>query len=292
MSKKLIVTTTINNPTLALKKYSNMEDWDFLVVGDKKTPHEEYKNYNYLHPEDQEKMDKNLSDMIGWNCIQRRNFGFVYALKNGYDYIATIDDDNIPLDNWGEMFTPQEVDVYSTDFGFFDPLSVTSYDHLWHRGFPLQHLQKKNNVVKSRKFFKKFDIQANLWNGDPDVDAVCRMVYAPECKFDNSWFTTDCLAPFNSQNTILSRDALKHYFMYENVGRMDDIFASYVLQKKGFNVVFGPPSVYQDRNEHDLTVDMKKEYIGYENVKDIILDDSFIPFESYNRYREIVESFT
>ena len=130
MSKKLIVTTTINNPTLALKKYSNMEDWDFLVVGDKKTPHEEYKNYNYLHPEDQEKMDKNLSDMIGWNCIQRRNFGFVYALKNGYDYIATIDDDNIPLDNWGEMFTPQEVDVYSTDFGFFDPLSVTSYDHL------------------------------------------------------------------------------------------------------------------------------------------------------------------
>ncbi len=99
MVKKLIVTTTINSPTEATKRYDKIEDWDFLVVGDKKTPHDEYKNYNYLHPEDQEKIDKNLSDMIGWGCIQRRNLGFVYALKNDYDYIATVDDDNIPYDN-------------------------------------------------------------------------------------------------------------------------------------------------------------------------------------------------
>ena len=105
MVKKLIVTTTINSPTEATKGYDKIEGWDFLVVGDKKTPHDEYKNYNYLHPEDQEKIDKNLSDMIGWGCIQRRNLGFVYALKNDYDYIATVDDDNIPYDNWGEMFT-------------------------------------------------------------------------------------------------------------------------------------------------------------------------------------------
>ena len=292
MVKKLIVTTTINSPTEATKRYDKIEGWDFLVVGDKKTPHDEYKNYNYLHPEDQEKIDKNLSDMIGWGCIQRRNLGFVYALKNDYDYIATVDDDNIPYDNWGEMFTPREVDIYSTDFGFFDPLSVTSYNHLWHRGFPIQYVHKKNNVIKSKKFCSKFDVQANLWDGDPDIDAICRMVYAPECKFDSSWYSTDCMTPFNSQNTIVSKKALKHYFMFDKVGRMDDIFGSYILQKKGFNVVFGPPSVYQDRNEHDLTLDMKREYIGYENVKDIILDDTFVPFESYNRYREIVESFT
>ena len=69
------------------------------------------------------------------------------------------------------------------------------------------------------------------------------------------------------------------------------IFASYFLQKKGFKVVYGPPTVYQDRNEHDLTIVMKKEYIGYENVKDIIVDESFIPMTGYNRYREIVTSF-
>ena len=290
MTKKIIVTTTINSPTEATKKYAQMDGWDFLVVGDTKTPHDEYKSYTYLHPEDQEKIDKPLSDMIGWGCIQRRNLGFVYALKNGYDYIATVDDDNIPFDNWGDLYTPQEVDVYSTQFKFFDPLSVTNYNHLWHRGFPLQYVHKKNQVTKYKSFYEKFDIQANLWNGDPDIDAVCRMIHAPECTFTNSWFTTDCVAPFNSQNTIVSREALKHYFMFDKVGRMDDIFGSYVLQKKGFKVVYGPPTVYQDRNEHDLTVDMRKEYIGYENVKDILDDESFVPYDSYNRYRQVVEN--
>ena len=290
--RKLIVTTTISEPTKATQMFAKMNGWDFLVVGDKKTPHDKYKNYNYLHPEEQEKLDKPLSDMIGWNCIQRRNLGFVYALKNGYDYIATVDDDNIPLDNWGEFFKPQKIDVFSTKFKFFDPLSVTNYNHLWHRGFPLQHVHKKNEVTQTKKFFEKFDVQANLWNGDPDIDAVCRMIYAPECKFTNSWYTTDCMTPFNSQNTILSKDALRHYFMFDKVGRMDDIFGSYILQKKGFKVVFGPPTVYQDRNEHDLTIDMKKEYIGYENVRNIIEDESFIPFDSYNRYREVVENIS
>lgn len=291
MTDKLIVTTTINKPTTATKKFAKVNGWDFLVVGDRKTPHGEYDEYTYLHPEDQEKLDKNLSDMIGWDCIQRRNMGFVYALKHGYKHIATVDDDNIPLDTWGGLFKPQELDVYSTDFGFFDPLSVTNYNHLWHRGFPIQHVHKKNNITRNKQKFEKFDVQANLWNGDPDVDAMCRMIYAPECEFNTGWYTTDCATPFNSQNTILSSDALKHYFMFDKVGRMDDIFGAYVLQKKGFNVVFGPPTVYQDRNDHDLTIDMKKEYIGYENVKDILNIDTFIPYSSYNRYREVVETF-
>ena len=294
MNKKLIVTTTINKPTVAVKKFAKLEGWDLVVVGDTKTPHEEYKSYNYLHPEDQEKIDKTLSDIIGWGCIQRRNMGFLYGLQHGYDYVATIDDDNIPYDNWGKFFNEKSIKVYSTDFKFFDPLSVTNYKHLWHRGFPLQHIHKKNNVSSKTvvsSLIGDFDIQANLWDGDPDIDAICRMIYAPECKFNNSWYTTTDLAPFNSQNTILSKNALEHYFMFENVGRMDDIFASYFLQKKGFKVVYGPPTVYQDRNEHDLTIDMKKEYIGYENVKDIIVDESFIPMTGYNSYREIVTSF-
>ena len=40
MSKKLIVTTTINKPTVAVKKFAKLEGWDLVVVGDTKTPHE------------------------------------------------------------------------------------------------------------------------------------------------------------------------------------------------------------------------------------------------------------
>ena len=46
---------------------------------------------------------------------------------------------------------------------------------------------------------------------------------------------------------------------------MDDIWASYYVESLGFKVVYNQPSVYQDRNIHDLTIDFKKEVIGYEN---------------------------
>ena len=36
--KKFIVTTSINSPTLAIKKFDNLIDWKLIVVGDKKTP--------------------------------------------------------------------------------------------------------------------------------------------------------------------------------------------------------------------------------------------------------------
>lgn len=112
----------------------------------------------------------------------------------------------------------------------------------------------------------KADVQADFWNGDPDIDAICRMEHAPECKFDDTCFpiASNKPAPFNSQNTFLSREALQEYFLFPYIGRMDDIWGAYYLQARGFAVVFGKASVYQERNVHDLTVDMCKEYLGYE----------------------------
>ena len=269
MQNKYIVTTTINKPTEAIHKFDNMPDWKLIVVGDKKTP----LNYNltngiYISPEDQENHDKDLSDAIGWNCIQRRNFGLLKAHHLNADIIATIDDDNIPFDNWGKnLLVSKDIDLdyYETDEIAFDPISVTNHNNLWHRGFPLQLLSKR----KSKKIKKNIcpDIQADFWNGDPDIDAVCRMEHAPECKFDNSFFpfSSNKFSPFNSQNTFLSKKVLKDYFLFPHIGRMDDIWASYYVESLGFKVVYSEASVYQDRNEHDLTIDFKKEVIGYEN---------------------------
>ena len=58
---------------------------------------------------------------------------------------------------------------------------------------------------------------------------------------------------------------IKDYFLYPHVGRMDDIWASYYVQAKGYRVVYAKASVYQDRNIHDPILDMRQEYIGYEN---------------------------
>jgi len=285
--KKFIITTTINEPTEAILKFDEMSDWNLIVIGDKKTP----KGYSlkrgiYLSPQDQELFHKDLSDAIGWNCIQRRNFGLLKAYELGADLVATIDDDNIPYKNWGEnILIGQEINLnfYETEELAFDPIYVTNYPHLWHRGFPLQLLPKRK-VIKNKKTIVP-DVQADFWNGDPDIDAICRMEHSPECKFDESVFpfSSNKLSPFNSQNTFLNRDVLKNYFLFPHVGRMDDIWASYYIESLNYKAVYNKPTVYQDRNIHDLIKDMKNEYLGYENNLNLI-KDLYKSSDNINKY--------
>jgi hypothetical protein len=272
--KKVIVTTTINPPTKAIEKFDALLDWDLVVIGDLKTP-KDYKlsRGTYFSPEAQEKIDPDLSEAIGWNCIQRRNFGLLVAHQMNADIVAVIDDDNIPLDHWGQnllLNQAVEVNFFETSLVAFDPVGATNYPQLWHRGFPLQLLSKRD-YSKVNKRVVTPQIQADFWNGDPDIDAICRMEHAPECLFEDRHFplAANQLAPFNSQNTFLHGSVLKDYFLFPHIGRMDDIWAAYYVQSKGYQVVFNRASVYQDRNVHDLTRDMKNEYLGYEHNLEI-----------------------
>ncbi|KIX13271.1 hypothetical protein [Dethiosulfatarculus sandiegensis] len=268
--RKVIVTTTINPPTEAIIRYDSMEDWSLVVIGDLKTPKDyKLKKGVYVSPEEQEAYDKELSDAIGWNCIQRRSFGLLWARDLGADLVAVIDDDNIPLPGWGEnLMLGREVSVnyYADQSPAFDPVGATNHPHLWHRGFPLPLLAQRDYTdVSTRRI--TCDVQADFWNGDPDIDAICRMEHAPECDFNSELFPLagQGISPFNSQNTFVSGRFLKDYFLFPHVGRMDDIWASFYLQALGAKVVYGKPSVYQERNVHDLVKDMKQEYLGYEN---------------------------
>ena len=304
--KKFIISTTINPPTEAIEKFDNLKDWNLIVSGDLKTPpNYKLKNGIYISPKDQEKISKKLSNLIGWNCIQRRNFAMIMAYKQGADIIATIDDDNIPFANWGKNLLIESkvsANKYITKEEAFDPISVTNYKHLWHRGFPLQILKNKNKNKDIKKINSDFDVQADFWNGDPDIDAVCRMEHAPECKFQTSVFpfTSNKMSPFNSQNTYLKRKVMEHYFLFPHIGRMDDIWASYYVEAKGFKVLYNKTSVYQQRNVHDLTKDMKKEYIGYENNLNLIKElkknpnniKKFLPkksWEAFKLYQQILK---
>ncbi len=273
--RKIIVTTTINPPTEALIKFSKMKDWKLVVIGDQKTPEKEYKKLKdiiFLSPKDQERMSKRISDLIGWNCIQRRNFGFMYASKLKADIIASVDDDNIPLKNWGKNLLVGKyvyLPIYKDKSGFFDPISVTEHKKLWHRGFPIQILNKRKPFVIRKKKIRCL-VQADFWNGDPDIDAICRIAIKPIVNFKNfKPFTTNVLTPFNSQNTFIHSSILKNYLMIPKIGRMDDIWGAYYLQQKLKNkipfVVFSKASVYQNRNVHDLSVDLNNEVLGYEH---------------------------
>lgn len=281
--KKAIVTTTINAPTKALNKFLKIaftQDWHLFIVGDKKTPKDAYSKFvapdqvTYLDCDDQEAISKELSDLIGWNCIQRRNFGLIAAYNWGAEVIAVVDDDNIPNDDWGqnvELNKPVEANIFSVDTPVFDPIYQLS-PQLWHRGFPIQLLPSRKISLPHYETRMPL-VQADLWDGAPDVDAVCRITLNPQVQFarDIPKFGGNVMGPFNSQNTFLHRDCFPDYFLFPHIGRMDDIFASYYLQKIHPNsVLYARASVFQDRNEHDLSVDLHAELIGYKHALDFV----------------------
>lgn len=304
---KYIVTTTINSPTKATNKFAeiaNSNGWTFVIVGDIKTPHEEYEKLSinfpssvvYLHPNAQEKMFKVLSDALGWKTIERRNIGFLYAYYNGADIIASVDDDNIPYDDWGKnLYVNQEIDIdlWESENGYFDPLSVTNHKDLWHRGYPIELVSTKNNVLYKGKIKRKVLIQADLWDGDPDIDAICRLIKKPIVKFENiNPYGSLQYSPFNSQNTFLSREVIPQYMMLPFVGRMDDIWISYIINKIFPNsIIYNKASVYQERNKQDLITNLENEIIGYRNTLSFIEDKYQMPKETQNCYNLYKQHF-
>lgn len=278
---KFIVTTTINKPTEATLEFCKKQDWQFVIVGDTKTPEalyrqleNEFSNVEYLSVSEQESLYPQLSKIIGWQTIQRRNIGFVHAWKKGAEIVATVDDDNIPYPDWGKNFIGKNVvcDYWTTANDVFDPLSVTEYKNLWHRGFPVEILHKKNDVTFAGKKEIHCLIQADLWDGDPDIDAICRLAYKPVCAFKKQApFAANKISPFNSQNTFLSRVTIPYYSVWPFVGRMDDIWAGYSIQMKfKENLIYCPASVYQNRNPQDLIKNLENEIIGYRNTMDFV----------------------
>lgn len=285
---KCIVTTTINAPTPALLKFIEIgrrDDWTVIIVGDKKTPHDDFlklaqanPHVAYLHPSKQDSKYHDLSEAIGWNCIQRRNLGLVEAYNMGAEVVAVVDDDNIPFDNWGvapllALGNKPLVAVLQSPGVVFDPFQGTNEPELWHRGFPLQLLNERHRAAYIGHLTRPTClVYADFWNGEPDVDAICRIARGPfDCKFTHEPFAGTAPGPFNSQNTFLERGVLPHYFLFPHIGRMDDIWASYVVQRQfPDSVVYGAASVYQERNVHNFVKDLEAEMIGNQHTLELV----------------------
>jgi hypothetical protein len=116
-------------------------------------------------------------------------------------------------------------------------------------------------------------IQQGLADENPDVDAVYRLTYPLPINFEleaklalgkNAW------SPFNSQNTYWFKEAFALMYLPSYCSfRMTDIWRSYVAQRIawecGWSVLYHEPTVWQQRNEHNLMKDFEDEIPGYTN---------------------------
>lgn len=282
-----LITTTINVPTVLTQWEKSMTDDDIIIIaGDHKSPHDEIEMFLddnitvpsvYLHPEDQ--MDWQSSSIIGWNCIQRRNIALLEAIKRKPKYIATIDDDNSPAHE-------RYFDIVFNDFGLRSRDLLTSSNQWYnvgkhcipnvtHRGFPLL-MRGKGTPATSETREERLGVFASLWTGAPDIDAIERIVndpYVERVSPASATLDKGTWCPFNSQATVYDAEVAPLMFMWPGVGRYDDIWASYlaraVMDHLGYYVKYGHPTVHQNRNPHNLLVDLHNELFGYEHTFEI-----------------------
>lgn len=321
--KHALVTTTINVP-VALKQYAfdiaenGPPDTAIIVVGDQKTPDEARSfcsdlaaqsgvSITYLGVEEQRGFltaFPDYAEFLPWNSIQRRNVAFLRAYIEGADVIYTIDDDNFLcnrsyISSHGLLGVPKELRAITAASGWYNVclnLEETNSRKFFHRGYSQKQRSCPEPTTTMQAAVGRVVVNAGLWIGDPDVDAVTRLAIAPHvesCRMTgHTALAHGTISPFNSQNTAIHRDVIPAYCVHVGVGRYDDIVPAYFVKRiadhLGDYISFGEPIVRQIRNCHDLWKDVDAERIGYSLIDDIVEALYAVPLQSYG-YAECVQ---
>jgi hypothetical protein len=293
--KVSIITTTINYPDLLIQyakdsvSISKKHDVNFIIAGDLKTPAKTknlceniQKKYKieciYLNNKNQTKYltkFNKLKKYLSWNSVQRRNVAFLKAIETGSEIIITIDDDNFLesknfIHKHIKAFSQKNYTMISSNNAWYNVCNLLKEKNnnlFFHRGYPVSKRKLNTKISIEKVKNKKIAINAGLWLGDPDVDAVTRLssnIVATKYKFRNNFILNKKTnSPFNSQNTAINSKIAPCYFLSSNVGRMDDIYASYVTKKicdhLDYFISFGEPIVRQHRNDHNIWRDLELE---------------------------------
>ena len=232
---------------------------------------------------------------IPYKHFSRKNIGYLYAIINGAKIIFDFDDDNLlPKNSVGSVVGPLlAASVEEENWHTLPSCRVASvngntlnHHHLmgatvagsWARGFPLQHIQNqitKGNVVKEDEEIdiRSIAVLQFCANENPDIDAIHRLVHPLPMKFETASMENankplnvppGIFAPYNAQATLHTYQAFWALFLPFTVpGRVSDIWRAYfaeaIFADLGISITFLPPSIIQDRNDHNYLADMQAE---------------------------------
>ena len=270
-----IVITTIFPPTKgtqALSRGVADREGSIWVIGDQAGP----KSYDLPHVrfydiESQRNLSFRLARLLPEKSYTRKNLGYLLAIQAGARIVIETDDDNIPLpDFWIPRRACLAVRaVHQT--GWFNVYRAFSSKQIWPRGFPLEELSTQTAVPTAGLVEKECLIQQSLANGDPDVDAVYRLILPLPVEFEDGppiALDSGCWCPFNSQNATFFSPAFPLLYLPSFCTfRMTDIWRSLVAQRclweMDSQLAFTKATMFQERNEHNLLRDFELEVPGY-----------------------------
>ncbi len=303
--KKQIVITSIFNPTEAVLAFSKLDNYQLIVVGDKKTPEDWHcNNVDYISVKQQQNSDFELAKVLPYNHYCRKMLGYLKAIKNGAVYIVDTDDDNIPKDKWNFPEFEQKYDCTSEDRGFVNIYQLYTKQKIWARGLPLNLINRQFELEKD---LTAKNCKVGIWQGladeDPDVDAIYRLTNDTPCYFEEREpvvLSKGTISPFNTQNTIIRKELFPLMYLPTYVTfRFTDILRGLVAQPimwlYGYQLGFINATVIQKRNPHDYMKDFISEIPMYQNCERVIelVSNSISSSESietnlYNAYKSLL----
>lgn len=242
------------------------------MIGDRRSPSSYgIKEVDFLSITDQVRAFPDFAKALPFDSYSRKNLGYLYAMQTGSKVIIETDDDNRPYGDFPLQWQ-REVIGCSVDYkGWGNVYGLFTNHNVWPRGLPLDCINIKE-PFKSSEATCICPIQQYLADGDPDVDAIYRLVNPQkEFLFDRRSsviLASGSFCPFNSQNTAWFSEAYELMYLPSYVSiRMTDIWRSFVAQvclhAVGMNLSFHSATVYQDRNVHNLMRDFSDEIHGY-----------------------------
>jgi hypothetical protein len=276
--KIALVVTSIAPPNAALKALARgclEQGFDFFVIGDETSPPVfELEGCRFYGLAEQRELPLRFALMCPKRHYARKNIGYLVAMRERATVIIETDDDNIPVQKFWEERTRRQVVRLVSNAGWVNVYRYFTEANIWPRGLPLDKIQAAIPQFDSLSQ-EEMDcpIQQGLADENPDVDAIYRLALPLPQSFrknvsvalgNGSW------SPFNSQNTTWWRDAFPLLYLPAYCSfRMTDIWRSFVAQRiawaQGWGILFHEPTVWQERNEHNLMRDFKDEVPGYLN---------------------------
>ena len=250
----------------------------------------------------QNKLNFDFVKKCPFNSYARKNIGYLVSFNNDSEIIIETDDDNYPKKNFFKYLRLEHnvketegkdwVNVYSK--------FIKTKNSIWPRGLPLDKIEKRVSFKKKR-VKKKFFVKQGVCEGNPDVDAIYRIINKNiDIKFRNNFKFSlgKAFSPLNSQNTIWSKEVFPLLYLPVTCSmRATDIWrgiiALNIIQKNNLSVLFFGTTMFQNRNMHNLAKDLKDEMPLYKDVNKAyeILKNLNLKKDKKNYLKNLLKSY-
>ncbi len=176
-----VVVTSISAPNQslhALAKGAEAHGLNFIVMGDTKSPSDFHlAGCDFYDVARQERTGFGYAKLCPTKSYTRKNIGYLIAIAAGAPLVLETDDDNIPRE---AFWKDRELTIDAPRLaggGWVNVYGYFSEVNIWPRGLPLDAVQAAVPSFEAlRVAATECPIQQGLADGDPDVDAIYRLL--------------------------------------------------------------------------------------------------------------------